>query len=605
VEGENESLVEVTLGATYILPIRSAAPVEGDLRDYLRWLSERVEVVVVDGSPPEVFAAHEEAWGSFTVHIPPAPDLQTPMGKVGGVLTGVRHAGHERLVIADDDVRYDEPGLRRIVALLGEAHVVRPQNYFDPLPWHARWDTGRILLNRISGGDWPGTLAVRRSVLRATGGYRGDVMFENLELVRTVLAAGGREAVPLDLFVRRSPCSARHFWSQRVRQAYDEWARPVRLGLWLAVVPLAAVFALLMGGSALAGAALFVAALAETGRRRSGGARFFPASSSLLAPIWVAERGVCAWLAVASRLFQKGVRYRDSVLGEAATPLKELRRRHAKAREALASGVDPDPDTPSDNPFDTELARAHSTYAASQEGRLVRVEAPDRPLPPVAELVHDELRALVLSPRFSCVGGKAALGRGQYRMGLYEEMGSPGATAGLARDLFTFLGEQAEMEGPFTTFLAAFTGPVVAEEKEFERLLWQQLQALHDLDAPHHEWDPAVSSDPDDPHFSFSFAGRGFFVIGLHAASSRWARRFAWPTLVFNAHEQFEALRERGKFQPLQEAIRDREIALQGSLNPNVRDFGEASEARQYSGRAVGKRWKCPFHSHSQEVKVE
>jgi hypothetical protein len=49
----------------------------------------------------------------------------------------------------------------------------------------------------------------------------------------------------------------------------------------------------------------------------------------------------------------------------------------------------------------------------------------------------------------------------------------------------------------------------------------------------------------------------------------------------------------------MQEAIRQRDIALQGSINPVLARFGEASEARQYSGRAVESNWKCPFHHHS------
>src|SRR4051812_7594126 len=212
---------------TYILPIKTHLPQdEGELTGYLRELSTAAEVIVVDGSGPLIHARHAVAWAAFVRHVRPAPDLATPMGKVGGVLTGVRLATHEHLVIADDDVRHDASTLERLSRALDDAHVVRPQNYFTPMPWHARWDTGRMLLNRVWGGDWPGTLGVRRSILRATGGYDGRAMFENLELVRTVLAAGGRESVPLDLFVARRPSTARHFWSQRVRQAYDELARP-------------------------------------------------------------------------------------------------------------------------------------------------------------------------------------------------------------------------------------------------------------------------------------------------------------------------------------------------------------------------------------------
>ena len=321
------------LQASYVLPLRASAPQDADLTPYLRRLGRLVDdVVVVDGSPPDVFARHAAAWTGLGRHLP--PEAETPMGKVGGVLTGLRHARHERVVIADDDVRYDEPALRRAVALLAEAEVVRPQNVFRPRPWHARWDTGRTLLNRLLGGDWPGTLAVRRSALEATGGYRGDVLFENLELVRTVRAAGGREAVPLDLFVERRPPTTRHFLSQRVRQAYDEWARPGRFGAQLAVLPLAAAAAARGRWRTLGAGALAVVAAAEAGRQRGGGRQAFAPTAALWAPLWVAERAVTSWLALGTRLVLGGVPYSDGRLREAATPLGVLRRRHADARSA-------------------------------------------------------------------------------------------------------------------------------------------------------------------------------------------------------------------------------------------------------------------------------
>jgi hypothetical protein len=325
---------------SYILPLRAERPqTHGDLTPYLRRIAERAEVLVIDGSPPEVFRQHAGAWGDFVVHRPPAPDLLSPMGKVGGVLTGVRHASHERLVIADDDVRYDGAALERMAALLREADVVRPQNFFAPLPWHAWIDTARILLNRAVGGDWPGTLGVRRSVLLATGGYDGDVLFENLELIRTVRAAGGTEAVPLDLFVRRAPPDVGHFWGQRVRQAYDEFARPARMAAFLALLPLGAALGATRHGRTLAAGAMASVALAEWGRQRAGGAAVFPAGASLLAPVWLTERGVCAWLALGSYLRWGGVRYRDGTLARAATPERELRRRHGAVRAKRVAGA--------------------------------------------------------------------------------------------------------------------------------------------------------------------------------------------------------------------------------------------------------------------------
>ena len=323
---------------SYVLPIKSSCSQAGnELTTYLRWLAPRAEVLVVDGSRPDVFGAHALAWGALVRHMAPSPDLATPMGKVGGVLTGVRNASNDRVIIADDDVRYDADALSRVSDALERADVVRPQNYFRPLPWHARWDTGRTLLNRLHGGDWPGTLGVRRSVLQRTGGYDGRAMFENLELVRTITAAGGRELVLLDALIERRPSTSRHFWSQRVRQAYDELARPARMAWQLAILPASALLVAGLGWSGLAAAVVAVVGAAELGRRRAGGTRVYPASASLAAPAWVAERAICSWLAIASRVALGGVPYRGTVLRHAATPMRELRRRHAPKAPASDS----------------------------------------------------------------------------------------------------------------------------------------------------------------------------------------------------------------------------------------------------------------------------
>jgi hypothetical protein len=319
---------------SYILPIKADTPhVDAEFRRYLVWLSGRAEVIVVDASAADVFEAHSDSWGTVVRHVRPDGSRATPMGKVGNVVTGVGLATYERIIIADDDVRYDEASLQQVAEALHWADVVRPQNYFDPLPWHARWDTGRMLLNRMTGGDWPGTMGVRRSILRRTNGYDGRGMFENLELVRTAVAAGGREAVLLDAYVLRRPSSTRHFWSQRVRQAYDEIARPERLAVQLGVLPAALALVTARRWRTLGAGVAAIVGLAEMGRRRAGGERVFPVSASLLAPAWVAERAVCSWLAIASHVVLGGVPYRGRILSHAATPMAVLMARHAPARK--------------------------------------------------------------------------------------------------------------------------------------------------------------------------------------------------------------------------------------------------------------------------------
>jgi hypothetical protein len=335
--------------ATYVLPIRWRDDDAFDeLTAYLRALPGWIELVVVDGSPERLFERHAAAWAPLGRHLRPDPSLETPMGKVGGVLTGVRASRTEAVVIADDDVRYEQDSLARLVALLGLADCVRPQNYFDPLPWHALWDTGRTLLNRSLGADFPGTLGVRRSRLLEAGGYDGDVIFENLELIRTIEAAGGSAVSPLDLYVARRPPSGRHFLSQRVRQAYDDFAIPPRMAAWLAVVPGLLLSARLRRWKPPAAAAGALVVLAEAGRRRAGGRGRFPYAASLFAPLWVLERGVCAWLAALRRLTHGGIPYAGRVVPRAASSRRRLRARFAQRdRPAEANGLParrPEPD---------------------------------------------------------------------------------------------------------------------------------------------------------------------------------------------------------------------------------------------------------------------
>lgn len=261
-------------------------------------------------------------------------------------------------------------------------------------------------------------------------------------------------------------------------------------------------------------------------------------------------------------------------------------------------------------------APAAGAYTRYEGGRLIRAGGgPDEghPVPAAAEFIHESFRALVLNPRFVCVGAKSAFARDNYRFAAYDApMGTPAAAAALDADLSRFAREQdgdhdgaGLRERGLSTFVASFTGPTIIGEGQFERLLWDTLQGLRDRDAPRHDWDPTVSADPDDPHFEWSHAGRAFFVVGLHPAASRLTRRFAFPTLVFNAHFQFEDLRRADKYGRMQAVIRERDRALQGDINPNLADFGTRSDARQYSGRRVEDAWRCPFHAHRAAAAAE
>lgn len=205
----------------------------------------------------------------------------------------------------------------------------------------------------------------------------------------------------------------------------------------------------------------------------------------------------------------------------------------------------------------------------------------------------------VANPVFPCVGSKAALARDAietFELGPLGDRRNDLPLLVALGDFGAALDAAADDALTVRSFVALFDGPGDTSEQRFEALLWSQLQRLHELDAGRGaRWAADVSRDPADPRFSLSLAGHPFFVIGLHAGASRTARRFDSPVLVFNSHRQFDRLKQDGRYARMQAATRERDVALQGSINPNLADFGAASEARQYSGRAVGSDWTCPF----------
>jgi FPC/CPF motif-containing protein YcgG len=209
----------------------------------------------------------------------------------------------------------------------------------------------------------------------------------------------------------------------------------------------------------------------------------------------------------------------------------------------------------------------------------------------------DTFRGFIRGRDFPCVGAKSALATKGMRI----------VVAGDLRDRehdALILGALQEMqfEPTLTGMIAtAILFPLTPKlsESMFEKHLWVCLQALHDADLHEFAWDTRVEKDPRSVNFGMSIGGSAFFVVGLHPGSSRVARRAPMAVLAFNPHEQFRRLKRDGEFNRLRHVVRERDMAIQGHTNPMLADHGTASEAAQYSGRAVSSDWACPFAARS------
>lgn len=311
---------------TYLLPIRRISTCSqeiGNLFEYFRKLAHiGCEVVVVDGSPSEIFQEHHRAWRDVCRHVMVDPKYTYLNGKVNGVHTGVDLARCEYIVLADDDIRYTAVDIARACHLLGRHDMVRPQNYLSPLPWWGRTEAARMLINRgvLRTGDYPGTCAFRRSTCLRIGHYDGDVLFDNEEIVRHFAVNGADVCFALDLFVLKRPPVFRKWLEQRPRQAYEDFAMRAKTTFFMSVLPAIIALGIIFGALTALAFFTFVSAcavlLACRGLWRDKAYRVFPAFIVLYAPLWLVERALSVYWSLYWRMAHGGYPFGGRILAK-------------------------------------------------------------------------------------------------------------------------------------------------------------------------------------------------------------------------------------------------------------------------------------------------
>lgn len=210
------------------------------------------------------------------------------------------------------------------------------------------------------------------------------------------------------------------------------------------------------------------------------------------------------------------------------------------------------------------------------------------------EIIRKNFRKFVIKNDHPCIMAQTVFKQDLYEIHDYLNMNDEDSQKQVIRDIRKYIDSYDFENNQFQTFIAVFSQDKFPDELSFERAMWTFLFNLKDNDPE--SWDEEVSNDVSSEKFSYSLCGKAFYIVGMHPQSSRNSRSAPYPALVFNLHNQFEKLREMGAYEQVRNRIRKRDKSLQGTINPMVRDFGKRSEAAQYSGRKVSKKWECPYH---------
>ncbi|WP_425284006.1 YqcI/YcgG family protein [Methylobacterium phyllostachyos] len=191
----------------------------------------------------------------------------------------------------------------------------------------------------------------------------------------------------------------------------------------------------------------------------------------------------------------------------------------------------------------------------------------------------ERFRDVIQHAPFPCAGAKPAPSHGQMRMMVANDITSGWDDTRIFPALLAFICRYRARPNLFQSFVVLFEGACSLFAEAFETALWVRVQSFPDKDRCLGQgYDPRFALDPEDPHFSLSPGGDAFFVVGLHPAARRRARRFETPALVFSLLDQFARLRA---------SIVDRAVAWAGSLDPMLAQHGEQSAARPFSGRGA------------------
>jgi uncharacterized protein len=225
-------------------------------------------------------------------------------------------------------------------------------------------------------------------------------------------------------------------------------------------------------------------------------------------------------------------------------------------------------------------------------------------LPHTKDIIS-EIRSLILQDNYPCVAAIQSVVRNDYVIGTYGQFGSGTHWHKLRADLLNFLELQSSTQSRYMSFWAVFIAQNHSPDNEidFEDKFWRELSLLSSEEERAVDWGKTNSSDPNDPSFCLSLNGEKLFVVGLHPESSRFARRFSRPAMVFNAFSQFEKFEKDETYAGMIKTIRQNDLKFQGSINPMVLAHGDAWESIQYSGRENPESWKCPFHFMKQKDK--
>lgn len=209
------------------------------------------------------------------------------------------------------------------------------------------------------------------------------------------------------------------------------------------------------------------------------------------------------------------------------------------------------------------------------------------------------LKETIEKPEFPCIFAQAAFAKETYTYREFGQLSQEKTAAEVCQAMYEAAQSRAPINGKslaFPTFIAAFSPGDYSDGATAAKVLFTLFKNMraHDIQAGF-EWASGVSNDVTHELFSFSIGGEAYFIPFFFPFAIAPARKTAHTYLVFNSHQTFEVLRQKGLFDKFRKLIRERQIKQYGKVPELLCDFAQGQEFPQYflpEPEDLGKMWQ-------------
>lgn len=190
------------------------------------------------------------------------------------------------------------------------------------------------------------------------------------------------------------------------------------------------------------------------------------------------------------------------------------------------------------NPFCSKEAISHSNYCTLLQKEYTSSEPVPGRMKQATDQVAQKLSAFVADLKKPRQELGLSIRKKSCSFGVYPQLGSTRATAGLCRDLVHFLQDQKNSKAPNPTFMAVFVTPAKLSEDAFNQKVAAQLALLQKAAEPYYCTPESEAAKRQQEGQNLYFGGREMKVISIYRNTSSGQLKFDYPMLAFSLQKE-------------------------------------------------------------------